>query len=1274
MALKTAVGKNLKVSAPSAGTLSKLSTKTPAIGITQSKKSSSDRTAVEKSESSKPSEIIAMADFNRVYARSVRGRDNLTNYGSYYTALDAVHSITTEDVNYIVSKSIEADGTGAWSSLRDQVESDTLEAQDFVEDLANLLEAIVRAEKSLDFIKEDDEMASIARDFLNGKVRSYHTPLTDRKLTTVSLLGSESKSLRNIDGIKLILQNLKENLEIDDAYKEVINDLGQSRPNDLNLRDGVDHGKIWDSLEKFGTSAATPFKAARIYKSAELLSKVLTYSTGIARVKNDPISTRIQFDASNLAAPFAGATEPSDPLPPVKNLSTSGLGSNSITLSLLQFDLSNSTTCIPFETDDAPDERSYVSGPNALIRNPIRDGDFNFSNFNNFALQFSRNQQELIKYLELLLGFLDQNNGITPSEILRRVVANFVKGLGRAKDNDDAFYQLHALSLAKNPPRGLSFGRGDDDEDAGRQDLRQEILRVVAVAKHVQITRNIETGGADEDSDYKTTLSTAKVSANSESLKTDATATTTQVQDKSPKPLIRDVTRLASSSPTKSLAEMMYKQVVSFAADGPPSRQEINAMINSVKKKLTSTEESISSTKIELAAVLGFTVVYSAATFGVGAAIAVPAAKSVYDRLKYLEEKAEAYKEKIKDLTADLNRAPVYNDPEKIKDYYNSAKTSLNSGFYSCILDTYNEIIEAAKQRLPEGTTMIDLNRVTRFGQFDEFGLLGLIVDMFIQIASLLNFTTQKDSNDRIIVPGGKSLLGSFKIELNSMVSVDVDNSYDSFEYDEAVEVMQALSSCRAKDENYQNCVAMLDSFSTAMLRSSSDLVATMNDILSNSRRRAILDTDEGRNMMSSLTNQQIVYRRSLLERYRPSSSNGYLPARVSYSYNESRAMSEILSSTPYSESGSENIKISFCGLPAGTLKEGSRYIDSNIGFVNSTAMLELVIHKKDHELDDLLFKEKIFLFDPQLYVVPSSFDNFDTKRSVKSGDKSLEIAKKVTYTLFERDGSIQLNYESLLRHDRYKSLTPSQIDQIIKNTLVSYVLETYVYKTTGMIFDEASSFSVYDSLTAQAVTAINAVSLLNLPDLRIPSSPDLLNFLSTGTGNIESNDGLTTGDRELMIALASSYMMRSEKLIDRLLKASSFDRVFVVPVDPDKFEIDLAQTKKINGQAGEFMIQALTKQGKIVEEKNQLYVIARDAIGGGFSIGSLSCQFIPNTVGSESGTLLRVSKDFGKGKDTKKPFNVTSTKKVFKAPKMNLAASASTSIKSTKVSKGLKR
>ena len=97
---------------------------------------------------------------------------------------------------------------------------------------------------------------------------------------------------------------------------------------------------------------------------------------------------------------------------------------------------------------------------------------------------------------------------------------------------------------------------------------------------------------------------------------------------------------------------------------------------------------------------------------------------------------------------------------------------------------------------------------------------------------------------------------------------------------------------------------------------------------------------------------------------------------------------------------------------------------------------------------------------------------------------------------------------------------------------------------------------------------------------------------------------------------------------IDRLIVASAFDRIFAVCVDPDDFEIDQQQSIKENGALAKTMIASLTKQGLIFQKSGSTYFRPRDPLAGGFSIGSVSSQFVPHTIGKESGALLQDAKD----------------------------------------------
>ena len=68
MSIKSAIGKGTAISHPVAGSMksAQSSITTGVVGL-QLSKSSADNIGIEKVEESKPAEIIALADFNRVY-------------------------------------------------------------------------------------------------------------------------------------------------------------------------------------------------------------------------------------------------------------------------------------------------------------------------------------------------------------------------------------------------------------------------------------------------------------------------------------------------------------------------------------------------------------------------------------------------------------------------------------------------------------------------------------------------------------------------------------------------------------------------------------------------------------------------------------------------------------------------------------------------------------------------------------------------------------------------------------------------------------------------------------------------------------------------------------------------------------------------------------------------------------------------------------------------------------------------------------------------------
>jgi hypothetical protein len=1214
MAFKSAIGKTTTISTPAAGTIKPLSSSTATVGMSLSKASKNNFAGVEKTESALPAEIVALVDFNRVHATAGTLKDSVTPYGKYYDALDSIHSITTDDVSYAISKALANDASGAWTSLKKKTDADIIDSNDFVEDLSNFLDSLEQAERSLDICRAaDTEIQQSAVDFLSPKLKIYEKKAEDRTFDALNVIGQSTLRNTNADSLRKLLDNLKETLTQENtiAYNSIIEGLSQKSENDLNSRTEDTNGKAFNLIDTLGQDIT-----GKLTGCSELLSQIFLISSGITKVKNDPINVRISFDENNISAIFEGASVAS-PLPFRKILSSGNLGSNSVTLSLIQFDGENGQTVIPVETEDSSKQFSYKSGPAALIRAPLRNGDYTFASFDSFAKQFEKNRLELETYLELMLGYLDPKNKLVPSSVLRTIIENFIKGLNLAISSPSAFFELHAFSLAAQHHSG--FGDGNEayldsnNESAGVENLRQELLRTATTLKYNRLVSSVSTSQGEGGSQYPTTLSTYKTS-DGESLASDAKATTTQVENKNPVVADRDFESFASPSPPGIIESMIHRQIILLAKEG--IRESNNELASVLADRQKQYDRAIidRDNAYQKAYDKDLNPEQSRNT----------TAWEVYYALK---EIAETLKRSIDELVESINKSPKYVAQETLLDYYRQARKTTSGTFTSTLLDTYEALISAAKSRISKDSKFTTSRGLTNFGQLDELGIISLIIECYVMLASQISFKTYKDGIGGIYIPTMTSSINLLKNDLSSILSATSDSDLS---FTNVPGIVTALSDCSKKEQSYQDSIAYLSAFSSSMEAAKNNLKISVADLLNNANRQNILDTAAGREMLESLTSQQLIYRRALNDRYAPNINLGYLPARVAYSADESKALDFVLSSPPLSNKASENSRIVFSGVPAGTINSNRRYTNKNIGNVKYSGMIELTLHHHDHEFEDLIFKEKIFLFDPQLYATPTSFDGYLNVKASASNDPVLNLAKRMRFTLYDRNGSQVLDYNSIKSNERYKDLKSSQIDEIIKNTLLSYLLESYTFKLSGMLFDESVSLKIDDTISNSGYSAITTTAAQGLTDLKFPTATQLtailgadneINFTSTAAG-------VTSGDRELISAIASSYLVKTERPIDRLIVASAFDRVFAVVIDPDEFEIDQQQSIKENGTLAKTMIESLTKQSLIFQKGEAIYFKPRDPSAGGFSIGSVSAQFVPHTVGKETGALLQDAKD----------------------------------------------
>ena len=1243
MPAKSAVGKSSQTSSPSVGTTNQLRTSKVSSGIKLTSESKNLKSSIKKLEDGSPTEIISYADFNRVNDRN----GSTLPYGLYYQTLDTLHSVMTDDVKYVIEKSLLNDTTGQWTTLKNSVDASVNDADDLINDMAAVDVAIENSVVAMDVLRlNDEDFQQSAQDYLSLCVRPYERKAENRNITIDTVItqsdGAASSEVYatpggRIQAFKKVLETIREplNAPLD------IDMLSSKYPKDLNPIDRLDgYEGFWPTILSNDT----------VY-CVNTLSKVFSYSSGIQIVKNDPLAERILFKSTNLLSLFNGSFPQSeitrniegskgDQLP----VKTRYLAESAPALSLFQYLNSRSNYTIIPEIESVDKKSNYLSGPDGLVRSSILAGDYQFSEMTSYLQVYDRSMENLSLYVDKMIGMTSPSHGITPSEVFRTILAQFKNGLQLTKDNNDSLYQLLYLSLASKAPDQLMTNN-----------MYHQFLRILSKIQYYIVYQGGLTD-AGEDKKPKTTLKTSGENSG-KSFSKDAKYTTTQVEDKT-KPVIdeaddpRVIKRLSSGSPDRDQLAVL---LLAFFRQFPVNDeiQEIRELISEKIEKINEKEKKIEKEKKEKG-------------FGGG--------NYKESEVKKLEDDIKELKKEVKNLKNKLENYESYSrkeTEEAVSNYYSNGMKKTSGTFWSTAVQAYNEIINKATSSLPDGVKMTDESGKTLYGQFEETSLLALIAKIYIDLASIINFKIQRENPSgsynkvysEIVEEDGLSdktretFLASNRSDRNkpkiSIVGYDEENIQtlineigEILTEDKAIDELEknSFQFVNPVFENYQkilkqsevvqNSMAFLTAYGKGISQSKENLIDAFADIFENVNRRNLLDNQRGRNALFNLTEQQIIYRRALLDKYRPNQAKGYLPERVCYSIQESIAMRDLLRYNTFSNQKSENYRIVAAGLPSRTISS-TKYNDPDIGPQIYSGLVELVSFKRDHELSSIIFKENVKLFDPSLFVIPKSFDEYSSNNKSITGDIGLDIGTKINFYLYDRNGREELSYNELIKHERYSSLNDDRKKELVSNTVISYLLETYIYKTTGMIYDEAASLNLSNSVSNAGVSALNAVANLEISDLKLPTQSTISKIIDEN-GEFMNPLDIGTGDLELILNVASSTTMKSASQVDLLIENSKFDRVFMVFIDPDDFEIDLTETVKINDEFGKAMLSSLSKIDFL---ENESKLISRDPITGGFSIGDITCQFIPHTMNNEAGAMLNMSKKSNNIKRTNQKF-----------------------------------
>ena len=406
--------------------------------------------------------------------------------------------------------------------------------------------------------------------------------------------------------------------------------------------------------------------------------------------------------------------------------------------------------------------------------------------------------------------------------------------------------------------------------------------------------------------------------------------------------------------------------------------------------------------------------------------------------------------------------------------------------------------------------------------------------------------------------------------------------------------------------------------------------------------------------------------------------------------------------SDQYTTKKGNNKKILTIGMPLGFAnKLQQKALNEKHPLDKQTDIIQLVVYKIDVQNSDIVYKPQRFYFELSRFPVrndrlilplpqkPSLNDVIEAIPTRDLGDA--EHSREPQY-FTNRPGKIPAGHKVAMTSLDYSFLTQQQKSQIIRNHIVSYLLEVYTKLLTGISLGDYD-FDMIDhprpmndqfvkligehhiSLTVEKLKAhsqklqdtnkggvlfsrtsgllkttnqkrsANSSGTAGSVDTRvqfdsIKSSQDNTRSEKTQnvTGNIESDlSQVSHRDMPLMlhglrtlssVANMSSTMGDPKLIVKRLLSPKQFDRVFNLIIDPDEFEIDYEKT--ISTELGKAALQQLINNGEIIiATEND---VASTYLTGGHPIPNNSRSFVQNRLPRETHNYRFRNRDKNEG------------------------------------------
>jgi hypothetical protein len=392
-----------------------------------------------------------------------------------------------------------------------------------------------------------------------------------------------------------------------------------------------------------------------------------------------------------------------------------------------------------------------------------------------------------------------------------------------------------------------------------------------------------------------------------------------------------------------------------------------------------------------------------------------------------------------------------------------------------------------------------------------------------------------------------------------------------------------------------QTADTVVDYFETASAKTSLDLAA-------------FFETDAMKATLRGISDLQVTLALRALSILFSSDDGLTIPDNQYMTSNQVDTLQSLLNKPEYQSPSGNNLRILAAGMPSGltaALLNSEYDVDSDEPIrIASGNLVTVKVYRTDLEYGDLVFKPRSFVFDTLSFV-----ENAGNVRSVDTSFANI-LEKYMSYRTYSPEsGTSSTRTASFLSSlTQFDDLDDDQIEIIYENHAISELLGRYIKLMTGMdlseytfLYDEEqlkvpfseSAQVFFDTWVAVGglntdststfmvgeIAGLNEGVLSNLQDVltaeplvaSLGSISPLVTTTYEETGDdseVEDESGSTVEETSWIDELNQETLSRFKRLITsaffskdiqrvRVLQPKLFERVFLIPVDPDDFEID---------------------------------------------------------------------------------------------------------------------